>query len=115
MHGPSVRRREVLARLGALGLLNAVPASAAQSPIIDTQVDVVALVRQRAAHLAREPFAPPAERLPPALAAIGYDEYRDLQFKRERAIWHGQGVGFELQFLPAAYIYRSPVEIYLVE
>ena len=41
--------------------------------------------------------------------------YRDLHFKRERAIWHRQGIGFELQLLPAAYIYRSPVEIYLVE
>ena len=109
-----MRRREVLAGLGALGLLNAVPASAAQGRV-DTQVDIVALVRQRAAELAREPFAPPVERLPPAMAAMGYDEYRDLQFKRERAIWHGQGIGFELQLLPAAYIYRSPVEIYLVE
>ncbi len=26
-----------------------------------------------------------------------------------------ESVGFELQFFPAAYIYRSPVEIYLVK
>ena len=58
---------------------------------------------------------PPVERLPPVMAAMGYDEYRDLRFRPERAVWHGLGLGFELQFFPAAYIYRSPVEIYLVE
>ncbi len=46
---------------------------------------------------------------------MGYDEYRDLRYRPEHAIWRGQDVGFELQFFLAAYIYKSPVEIYLVE
>ncbi len=46
---------------------------------------------------------------------MGYDEYRDLRFRPERAIWRGEELGFELQFFPSAYIYRSPVEIFLVE
>ena len=110
-----MHRRDVLAGFGALGMLHVLPVSAAHSHVTDTPVDVSAVVRHRAALLAREPFAPLAERLPPVMAAMGYDEYRDLRFKRERALWHGQSVGFELQFLPAAYIFRSPVEIYLVE
>ena len=110
-----MHRRDVLAGFGALGMLHVLPVSAARNHVTVTHGDVSALVRHRAALLARESFAPPVERLPPALAAMGYDEYRDLRFKRERALWHGQSIGFELQFLPAAYIYRSPVEIYLVE
>ena len=46
---------------------------------------------------------------------MGYDEYRDLRFRPERAIWRGEELGFELQFFPSAYIYRTPVEIFLVE
>jgi glucans biosynthesis protein len=46
---------------------------------------------------------------------MGYDEYRDLRFRPERAIWRGEDLGFEIQFFPSAYIYRSPVEIFLVE
>ena len=46
---------------------------------------------------------------------MGYDEYRDLRFRPERAVWRGEDLGFELQFFVSAYIYRTPVEIFLVE
>jgi glucans biosynthesis protein len=46
---------------------------------------------------------------------MGYDEYRDLRFRPERATWRGDGLGFELQFFVAAYIFRAPVEIFIVE
>ena len=76
---------------------------------------IAALVRKRAAELSRRAFEAPPETLPAAMAAMGYDEYRDLRFRPERAIWRGEDLGFELQFFPSAYIYRSPVEIFLVE
>ena len=110
----TLRRRDVLTGLGALGLSSAVASAACAAARFPAQ-DVASEVRRRAIALARGAYLPPTEQLPPALAAMGYDQYRDLQFKRGRALWHEQSVGFELQFLPAAYIYRSPVEIYLVE
>ena len=110
MRGQPLRRRDVLTGLGALGLASTVTA-AARGGVDIPALDVAAQVRRRAISLARSAFVPPTERLPPAMAAMGYDEYRDLRFKGERALWHGQSVGFELQFLPAAYIFRSPVEI----
>ena len=76
---------------------------------------IAALVRKRAEALSRRAFEAPPETLPAAMAAMGYDEYRDLRFRPERAIWRGEDLGFELQFFPSAYIYRSPVEIFLVE
>ena len=114
MQGQPLRRRDVLMGLGALGLTSTVASVASAGAGAPAQ-DAASIVRRRASALARGAYVPPTEQLPPALAAMGYDEYRDLQFKRERALWHGQSVGFELQFLPAAYIYRSPVEIYLVK
>jgi periplasmic glucans biosynthesis protein len=75
---------------------------------------IAAFVRKRAAELSRRAFEPPPETLGP-LAAMGYDEYRDLRFRPERAVWRGEKLGFELQFFVSAYIYRSAVEIFLVE
>ena len=74
-----------------------------------------ARVRTLAHAISRRPFERPAEVLPPALGRIGYDEYRDIRFRSTKAVWHNEGLGFELQFFATAYIYRSPVEIFLVE
>ena len=76
---------------------------------------IAALVRKRAQELSLRDFEPPRETLAASLAAMGYDEYRDLRFRPERAIWRGEELGFELQLFPSAYIYRTPVEIFLVE
>jgi glucans biosynthesis protein len=114
MRGQPLRRRDVLTGLGALGLTSTVAVAAIAGAGV-TPLNVAFEVRRRAIALARGAYLPPTEQLPPALAAMGYDEYRDLRFRPERAVWHDLGLGFELQFFPAAYIYRSPVEIYLVE
>ncbi len=72
-------------------------------------------VQTIAEKLAREPYAPPVERVPPALKDIGYDVYRDIEFRLTKALWHGENLGFEVQFSPTAYIYHSPVEIFLID
>ena len=46
---------------------------------------------------------------------MAYDEYRDLRFQPERAVWRDEELGFQLQFFVSAYIYRLPVDIFLVE
>ena len=33
-------------------------------------------------------------------AALGYDDYRRIQFRADRALWRGQGSPFEMQFFP---------------
>ena len=76
---------------------------------------IAELVRRRAEQLSRRPYQPQPQTLAAPLAAMGYDEYRDLRFRPERAVWRGKGLGFELQFFVSAYIFREPVEIFLVE
>jgi glucans biosynthesis protein len=76
---------------------------------------IAASVRTLAQALSRRPFERPAQVIPAALGHIGYDQYRDIRFRSDRAVWHEEGLGFELQFFATAYIYKSPVEIFLVE
>lgn len=73
------------------------------------------VVRDAAKKLSESAFEPPLERLPGALANMGYDEYRELRFRPERAIWRNEALGFQIQFFVSAYIYRLPVNIFLVD
>ncbi|GGJ97647.1 glucan biosynthesis protein [Luteimonas terricola] len=68
-----------------------------------------------AAALAASAYRPPTRELPAALADIGYDRYRDYRYRPERALWHGEGSGFEAQFFHRGYMFRERVEIHVVE
>jgi glucans biosynthesis protein len=115
-----VHRRTFLATgLAALATLKPNVAlsrgTASVSPSQEGGSAVAKLVRRRAAELSRHAFAPPQKMLSAPLAAMGYDEYRDLRFRPERAVWRGKDLGFEIQFFVAAYIFHTPVEVFLVE
>ena len=69
---------------------------------------------QLARDLAQRPFVSPPTSTSTHWANAGYDAYRDIRFRRERAIWHGEGRNFELQLLPAAWLYKFPVSINIV-
>lgn len=73
------------------------------------------VVRQLAASLAARPFAEPAEVASPKLAGLTYDQYRDVRFKPERAIWRSEKVGFELHLLPVGWLFKHPVTLHVVE
>ena len=48
--------------------------------------DVAALARRKA----RAPYKPPDGAQPAELAALNYDEYRDIRFRPDRAIWRAE-------------------------
>ena len=54
----------------------------------------------QAAALARQPYkaAPAADA---RMEALSYDEYRDIRFRPERALWRNSGSLFTVQFFPA--------------
>src|SRR5436190_22635475 len=45
-------------------------------------------VEKLAADMATKPFVPPTESVPEQWAKLNYDQYRDIRFRRERAVWH---------------------------
>jgi glucans biosynthesis protein len=55
-------------------------------------------VAREAQALARQPYADRQAALPGELAALTYDQYRDIRFRPERALWRADGLPFELMF-----------------
>lgn len=69
---------------------------------------------ERAEALAARPYQRP-ERVGDPFRALGYDQYRDIQFRPERAIWSDDKRGFALELLHSGFIYDTPVDVHLVE
>ena len=72
-------------------------------------------VQQRAQELAKKPFVSANDQVPERWAGFGYDQYRDVRFRAERAVWHGEHRNFELHLLPSGWLYKFPVAIYIVD
>jgi periplasmic glucans biosynthesis protein len=114
-------RRAVLlgtgAALLAVGARGAGGVSHAHAaPTFDTAMSFrAAHVQGLAERLAAQPFSKPSVALPPSFQHVSYDQYRDIRFRSEQAIWRGEKVDFELQLLPMGWLFDVPVEIWLVE
>ncbi len=52
--------------------------------------------------------------LPAGLDQLTADQYHAIQYKPERAIWHGMDCEFEMQAFHPGWLYNKPVEIYEV-
>ena len=70
-------------------------------------------VTRSAEALARAAYRAPAPP-EPALAALSYDDYRQLRFRPEQALWRGGGSLFELQFFPCGRGNTRAVELFEV-
>jgi len=44
-------------------------------------------VAKRAQALAEQPYKPPTIRMPKEIRDLDYDQYRDIRFRPEKAIW----------------------------
>ena len=60
--------------------------------------DVAALARRKA----RAQYEPPDRAQPRELELLGYDRYRDIRFRPDRAIWRAEGLPFDLMFFHRA-------------
>ena len=69
--------------------------------------DVRVLAQERAAH----DFRPPPDSIPAELAKLSYDQYRDIRFRPESALWRGQSL-FEVQFFHRGSTSRQQVNIF---
>ena len=55
--------------------------------------DVAALAQRQA----KKPYRPP-EPIPPELKNLTYDQYRDIRFRPDHALWRSDGLPFEVMF-----------------
>ncbi|HEY7495953.1 MAG TPA: glucan biosynthesis protein [Candidatus Tectomicrobia bacterium] len=84
-------------------------ATAAETPAFSA-----AEVQEQARALAAKKFVPPKIDLPAALLELDYDQYRDIRFKLERAIWNDEGLPFLVELFHRGFYYKEPVVIYIV-
>ena len=73
--------------------------------------DVVA----KAARLAREPDRDARGRVPDWLSKITYDQWRDIRFRPDKALWRDRHSPFEVQFFHPGLFYQRPVVVSVVE
>ena len=64
-------------------------------------------VQKGARDLATKPFVPPKNDLPKALQEMTYDQYRDIRFQRERALWASEGLSFTVDLLHRGFIFKT--------
>ena len=68
-------------------------------------------VAQRASALATAPYQEPDVELPKDIAKLTYDEYRDIRFRMERALWRGSGSPFEVAFFHRGGFFTASVRV----
>jgi glucans biosynthesis protein len=71
-------------------------------------------VQKRARALAAEKFVRPKIDLPKPFQDLGYDQYRDIRFKREQALWASEGVPFIIELLHRGFIFKDALVMHVV-
>ena len=72
-------------------------------------------LKDEARRIAATAWAEPAETVPKRFADLGFEQYRDIRWKRDQRIWRDDHRGFVLEPLPAGSVYKLAVGLYLVE
>jgi len=92
-----------------VGLLAATAGMAAE--FAEVNLDYVA---QRALERARQPFHSPRADLPRVLRQenLDYDKYREIRFRRDRALWSADKLPFRVEFFHPGYLYQEPVHLH---
>lgn len=70
-------------------------------------------VAQRALERAKKPFHSPRADLPKILNQdnLDYDKYREIRFRRDRALWTADNLPFRIEFFHPGYLYQEPVHV----
>jgi len=100
-------------RLAGLGLAAALALAPAGGGSAGAAFDF-AQVAAAARALASEPYREPSK-VPDWLMELGYDAWRGIRFRPERALWRTPGARFEVQLLHPGMLYDRSVEIDVVD
>jgi periplasmic glucans biosynthesis protein len=103
----------LLATLGStlLGSAHAADAAPAAAPGPFDE----ATVRRLAQAMSKRPYAGPDTHLPSAIDNMSFDDYRGIRFRKDAALWKGQGLDFQVEFLPRGFLYRPVIDMFEVE
>lgn len=69
-------------------------------------------IQSRARDLANKPYNPPdPNRLPAWMNQLTYDQYRDIRFNPNQALWITENLPFRAMFFHPGYLFREPVTL----
>ena len=68
-------------------------------------------VQRLAQDRADKPYRERSSKLPDVLSKLGYDQYRDIRFRRTSALWYDHAM-FEVQFFHRGFTFDRRVNIY---
>lgn len=107
---PSPRSRFPAAHRLAAALLLSLATGAAGAEPSPFGLEQVAA---RAKALAAQPYkAPP--KVPAYLRELGYDQWRAIRYRPDKALWHSEGRAFELQLFHPGFHFQHTVPVHLV-
>jgi glucans biosynthesis protein len=69
-------------------------------------------VAEKARLLAAAPYLATPESLPQELKDLNYDQYRDIRYNPQRALWRAEALPFELMFFHLGKFQKQPVAIH---
>ncbi len=72
-------------------------------------------VKKQAEALAASNFSRPTVDVVEPFQSLTAEQFRDIRFRAEQAIWRGEKLDTEVQLLSRGWIYETPVEIRIVE
>lgn len=106
--GFSLSRRDMLTASALMGAAGLTPAFARSGGFYPESVDSAART------LAAKPFGGPAPALPPQLAKLSYDDYRDIRFDRRRALWADTDSKLIAEPMLRGFLARDRIELHEV-
>jgi periplasmic glucans biosynthesis protein len=81
----------------------------------DAESPVFLQVQERAAELASKPYVKRSPDLPPFLATLNYDQYRDIRFRPGQSLWLKDRLPFQVQFFSRAFMFGEQVKVNIVD
>lgn len=69
----------------------------------------------KAQQLARQPYQDPKGQVPEWLLKIDYDQWRDIRFRPQRALWRDEQLPFQVQFFHPGLYYDRTVAVNVIE
>ncbi len=72
-------------------------------------------LQSRAEILAAAAFRQESTELPPFLAALDYDQYRDIRYHPDAALWRRDGLPFQAQFFSRGFIFNDRVRVNVID
>lgn len=91
--------------------------SSAQQPQPEPEITPEVLferVIERAKGLAESAYSAPQSPLPDKLKNLSYNDYRNIRFRNEHALWRDDRL-FEVQFFHPGFLYDDPVEMHVLK